>query len=208
MRSPHLLVDAGAKLAHVYFPHNGLICLVVCLADGHTIDVAMVGRETFLGPWPLNADNAASQGAAVAMSGTASRIDVEQFRLAADRSADFRQLLRPHERALLVQAQQSAACNAVHSVELRLARWLAHARDYSGSDTLALTQDFVARMLGVQRNAVTIAANALQHAGLIVCTRGHIEIVDPRGLIANACECYGEVTSRCDHLLRQHPKPN
>jgi hypothetical protein len=94
---------------------------------------------------------------------------------------------------LFVQAQQSAACNASHTVEARLARWLLRSRDLSGSDTLLLTQDFLAQMLGVQRSSVSPAANTLQSAGLIRYSRGRVEIANLRGLQDISCECYGTV---------------
>ena len=99
------------------------------------------------------------------------------------------------------QAQQSAACNASHTVEGRLSRWLLRSRDLSGSDTLALTQEFLAQMLGVQQSSVSLVANTLQQAGLIRYSRGRIEILDLEGLQDASCECYGTVKAHYDRLL-------
>src|ERR1035437_5667528 len=116
------------------------------------------------------------------LPGTASILDVANFRAAADRSGAFRTLLLRHEQALFAQAQQSAACNASHSVEARLSRWLLRARALCDSENLPQTQEFLAQMIGVQRNAVPIVAHALQQAGIIRYSRGHIEITNLEGL--------------------------
>ena len=106
-----------------------------------------------------------------------------------------------HEQALFAQAQQSAACNASHTVEARLSRWLLRAHDLSGTDTLSLTQEFLGQMLGVQRSTVSIVANTLQQAGLISYSRGRIEIVNLGGLQEACCECYGTVKAHYDRLV-------
>ena len=113
---------------------------------------------------------------AIVLAGLRLGLEVANFRAAADRSVAFRKLLARHEQALLAQAQQSAACNASHSVEARLSRWLLRARELCESGALPLTQELLARMIGVQRNAVSIVAHALQQAGIIGYSRGHIEI--------------------------------
>ena len=103
---------------------------------------------------------------------------------------------------MLARAQQSAACNAVHTIEARLSRWLLRARDLSGSDKLVLTQEFLAQMLGVQRSSVSIVANTLQQAGLIRDSRGRIEITNLAGLQEACCECYGTIKAHYDRLLK------
>jgi CRP-like cAMP-binding protein len=119
----------------------------------------------------------------------------------AEKSPALRTTLLRHEQVLFVQAQQSAACNASHAVEARLARWLLRSRDLSGSDTLLLTQEFVAEMLGVRRSSVSPAANTLQSAGLIHYSRGRVEITNLPGLQDASCECYGTVKAHYDRLL-------
>ena len=116
-------------------------------------------------------------------------------------SVAFRTTLIRHEQLILVQAQQSAACNISHNVEARLARWLLRCRDLMGSDDLALTQEFVGQMLGVQRSSVSITAGTLQQGGLIRYSRGHIQIVDVEGLRKAACECYETVRAQSERLL-------
>ena len=201
------LVEDGDLFTHAYFPHSGAISTVVNLAGGETVEVAMVGRESLLGVSAALEDERSPRAAIVALPGIASVLEVEHVRSAAARNPDIRMLLQRHEQALLVQAQQSAACNAVHPVTSRLSRWLLHAADHSGGDVLPLTQDFVARMLGIQRNSVTTAARSLQDARLVRCSRGHIEIIDREGLVANSCECYREVRRNCDRLLHRGARP-
>ena len=128
-------------------------------------------------------------------------IDVAIFRSLADRSTAFRTLLARHEQALLAQVQQSAACNASHPVEARLSQWLLRAHELCDDQTLPLTQELLAQMIGVQRNAVSLVAHTLQQAGIISYSRGHIEIDDLEGLAQTSCECYRVVKAQRDRLL-------
>jgi CRP-like cAMP-binding protein len=196
-----VLVEAGAPLTHVYLPHSGVISLVVSLSQGQTVEVAMVGSDSIFGAAAALDGGISLTDAIVMLPGTASIIDVAPFRAAAARSAAFRAQLVRHEQALFAQAQQSAACNASHSVEARLSRWLLRARDLRGSESLPLTQEFLAQMIGVQRNAVSIVAHALQQAGIISYSRGHIEITDLEGLRETSCECYEAVKAQYERLL-------
>ena len=197
-----VLVEAGAPLTHVYLPHSGVISLVVNLSEGQTVEVAMVGRDGVFGAAAALDGSVSLTDAVVILPGTASILDVADFRAAADRSGAFRALLLRHEQALFAQAQQSAACNASHSVEARLSRWLLRARDLWASETLPLTQEFLAQMIGVQRNAVSIVAHALQSAGIIRYSRGQIEIMNVEGLRETSCECYHAVKAQHDRLLK------
>jgi CRP-like cAMP-binding protein len=196
-----VLVEAGAPLSHVYLPHSGVISLVVNLSQGQTVEVAMVGSDSIFGAAAALYGGVSLTDTIVMLPGTASILDVAQLRTAADRSACLRALLVRHEQALFAQAQQSAACNASHSVEARLSRWLLRAHDLWGSEGLPLTQEFLAQMIGVQRNAVSIVAHALQQAGIISYSRGHIGITDFEGLRETSCECYEAVKAQHDRLL-------
>jgi len=197
-----VLVQAGAPLTHVYLPHSGVISLVVSLSEGQTVSVAMVGRDSVFGAAAALDGRISLTDAVVMLPGTASILDVAHFRAAADRSGAFRTLLLRHEQALFAQAQQSAACNASHLVEARLSRWLLRPRDLCDSEILPQTQEFLAQMIGVQRNAVSIVAHALQQAGIIRYSRGHIEITNLEGLRETACECYQAVKAQYDRLLK------
>ena len=101
---------------------------------------------------------------------------------------------------MYVQAQQTAACNALHGVDARLARWLLRVRDLSGSDRFKLTQEYMATMIGSRRNAVSLVAHTLQQSNVIKYSRGHIEIADPEALKKTACECYGELRTQYQRL--------
>jgi CRP-like cAMP-binding protein len=162
-----VLVRAGEPLAHIYFPHSGIISLVTRLAEGETVEAAMVGRDSVFEASAALDGGIALNEAIVQLPGAASILDVAQLRRAAEQSVSFRTTLIRHEQALLGQALQSAACNAAHNVESRLSRWLLRARDLRGGDMLPLTQEFLAQMLGVQRSRVSLVANTFQRAGLI-----------------------------------------
>src|SRR5438105_3611603 len=174
---------------------------MVSLSEGQAAEVAMLGRDSLIGSSAALDDGPALADAVVVVPGFASVLKTEDFRTATARNHGLRKLLVRHEQALLVQAQQSAACNASHSVESRLSRLLLRARDLSDSEGLPLTQEFLAQMIGVRRNAVSIVAHAFQQAGLVSYSRGHIEIRDVDGLRKTACECYAAVRSQCDRLL-------
>jgi hypothetical protein len=173
----------------------------VDLAGGQMIEAAMVGRDSMLGGSSALDGLISLNRAIVQLGGAGVTLDIARFRDVADQSPGFRTTLIRHEQALFAQAQQSAACNASHTVEARLSRWLLRSRDLSGSDKLSLTQEFLGQMLGVQRSSVSLVANTLQHAGLISYSRGRIEIIDLAGLQEASCECYGTVKAHYDRLL-------
>jgi CRP-like cAMP-binding protein len=197
-----VLVKAGAPLTHVYLPHSGVISMMVRLSEGQTVEVAMVGRDSVFGASAALDGGISLTDAVVVLPGTAARIDVVEFGAAADRSVALRSLVARHEQALFAQAQQSVACNVSHTVEARLSRWLLRVRELTDSETLPLTQEFLAQMMGVQRNAVSIVAHAMQQAGIIRYSRGHIEIKDVGALRVASCECYRAVRAQRDRLLK------
>ena len=196
-----VLIEAGMPPQQVYLPHSGVASMMVSLSEGHTVEVAMVGRDSLIGAAAALDAGPALTDAIVVAPGMASVLKAENLRAATDRSSALRRHLARHEQALLVQAQQSAACNASHSVESRLSRLLLRARDLSDSEALPLTQEFLAQMIGVRRNAVSIVAHAFQQAGLVSYSRGQIEIRDVDGLRRTSCECYAAVRTQCDRLL-------
>jgi len=195
-----ILAEAGKLVQRVYFPESGIISLVVNFASGATVDVAMIGRDSVLGASAAINGGTSPTNAIVRLPGAASVLDAARLRIAFAASATLRAAVLLHEEALSAQAQQSAACNAVHGLESRLSRCLLRLRDLSGDDMLHATQELLAEMLGVQRNSVSIIANAFQQAKLISYSRGMIEIVNPEGLRASACECYQMVKLRYDRL--------
>jgi CRP-like cAMP-binding protein len=202
-----VLFDAGDPMKAVYFPHMGIVSLVVDLTSGDMIEAAMVGRDGVVGgSAALNGDLSLNK-AVVQLMGRASVADVEHVRALAESSVVFRTALMRHEQFVMAQAQQSAACNASHAVEARISRWLLRCRDLAGSDDIALTQEFLAEMMGVRRTSVSLVANTLQQAGLIKYRRGHIRVLNVEGLQEAACECYETVKGHAGRLLRAPAHP-
>jgi CRP-like cAMP-binding protein len=197
-----ILVESGRPLNQIWLPHSGIVSLVVSLSEGQAVEVAMIGRDGVVGAPEAIYDGVALSDAIVLAPGTASVLAVSDLKTLAGQSVAWRRLLSLHHQAVLAQAQQSVACNASHSVEERLSRWLLRAHDLWDGEPLAMTQELLARMLGVQRNAVSIVAHALQQAGVIRYSRGHIEIIDLDALRKTACECYGAVKTRQAHLYK------
>ena len=196
-----VLARAGEAIPRVYFPHTGVISLVVSLSEGEMVEVAMIGRDGVFGASVVRDGAISLNDAMVQLPGIAFTLELPQFRKAAQQSVLFREALVRQEQTLLIQAQQSAACNAYHSVEARLSRWLLRMHDLFDSNKLPLTQGFLAQMIGVRRNSVSLVAHTLQQAGLIRYSRGHIDIINLEGLKETACECYETVKMRCESIL-------
>jgi CRP-like cAMP-binding protein len=197
-----VLVAVGEALNRAYMPHRGVISLVVDLARGEHVQIAMVGRHSIFGVLSALGDPVALNSAVVLVPGPASTVDIEQLRAAADQSATLRSVLMRHSLAVYAQMQQTAGCNASHSVESRLARCLLQTHDLSGGCKLLLTQEAMAQMIGARRNSVSLVASTLQQANFIHYSRGHIDITDIEGLRKTACECYASVKAQYDRLLR------
>ena len=201
LRHGEVLGEAGSAVRGVYFPHSGVISLVVELNVGGMIETAMVGRDGVLNASSALDGKVSLNRAIVQLAGVASASAVDPFRKIAREFEPFRSLLIRHEQVLFAQSQQSAACNASHSVEARMCRWLLRMRDLAGSDDLVLTQEFLAQMLGVRRPSVSIVANTLQKAGLIKYSRGNIRLLDIKALLEGSCECYGTVKAHYERML-------
>lgn len=196
------LVEVGESLKRAYLPHRGVISLVVKLAKGEHVQVAMIGRDSVFGSFSALGDATALNSAVVLVPGVASTLDIDRLHAAADQSATFRSALVRHGLAVHAQIQQTAGCNASHTVESRLARCLLHTHDLSGGAKLVLTQESMAQMIGARRNSVSLVANTLQQAKFIHYSRGHIEILNLEGLSKTSCECYATVKAQYDRLLR------
>jgi CRP-like cAMP-binding protein len=199
-----VLVEVDETLKRAYLPHSGVISLVVKLARGEHVQIAMVGRDSIFGAFSAIGDTVALNSAMVLMPGAASAIDIDQLRNAASQSAGLRAALLRHGLAVYAQVQQTAGCNASHTVESRLARCLLQTRDLSCSDRFVLTQESMAQMIGARRNSVSLVANTLQQANFIHYSRGRIEITNLDGLIKTSCECYATVKAQYTRLL--HPR--
>jgi CRP-like cAMP-binding protein len=196
-----VLFEPGDPIKRVYFPLSGIISLVVSLTGGQTVEAAMIGCDSVVGGSLALGGNFALNKGIVQAPGAASVLNVNQLRKAAAASVTLRETLFRHEQVMLAQAQQSAACNATHTVDARLVRWLLRAHDLFGGETLPLTHEFLGQMLGVRRTTVSLVANALQKTGLIKYVRGRIQITNLKGLKNAACECYGAVKAKSDRLM-------
>lgn len=196
-----LLYEPGDRVDVVYFPHDGVVSMMTLMDNGAAIEHATIGREGAVGLSAAVFPRLALSRALVQTPCRCSRIGANQLHEAWVRSPQIREMVDRHAEALLGHATQSAACNALHSVEARFCRWLLTCRDRISGDTVALTQEFLADMLGVQRTTVTAVARALQDKGYIRYRRGVLEIVDREGLEACACECYDVVRRHYARLL-------
>jgi len=196
-----LLYDPGDPIDHVYFPHDGVISLMTLMENGAAIESTTIGPEGALGLMAAVAPRLSLSRAIVQTPLRAARISAERLHEAWDKSPALRDLVDRHTEALYGHAIQSVACNALHSVEERFCRWLLTCHDRISSDTVALTQEFLADMLGVQRTTVTAVARSLQEKGMIRYRRGVVDIVDRGALLGLTCECYGVIRGHYHRLL-------
>jgi CRP-like cAMP-binding protein len=191
-----VLLEPGEEFDHVYFPHNGMLSLLVVMSDGKAIETATVGREGVVGAMAGLGLYKSSVRVVVQLPMAVTTIVASQFRKAVDKSHAIRDLCVRYNEVLLIQARVTAACNAVHPVEARFCRWLLQSADRAESDTVQLTQEFLAEMLGVRRTSVTDVASNIQKLGAITYSRGVIHIVDRKALERLSCECYGTLRGR------------
>jgi CRP-like cAMP-binding protein len=196
-----LLYDPGDRIDMVYFPHDGVISLMTLMENGAAIESATIGREGALGLSAAASPRQSLVRAIVQTPTRAARIAAGQMHDAWEKSPRIRELVDRHGEALFGHAIQSVACNALHSVEARFCRWLLTCHDRISNDTIALTQEFLADMLGVQRTTVTAVARGLQEKGAIRYRRGVVDIMDRSVLEAQSCECYGVIRKTYERLL-------
>jgi CRP-like cAMP-binding protein len=181
----------GDVLEHVYFPGGGFCSELTMLENGDMVEIATIGSEGMVGIFAATDGHVAPSVAMVqAETDTCYRLPAEVFRREIDRGGRFAELVSRYTHAHVAFIMQSTACNAVHTVEQRLARWLLLAHDRVGKNEFPLTHEFVAMMLGVARPTVTIVAGTLQKARLITYRRGIVAILDRERLEAASCECY------------------
>jgi CRP-like cAMP-binding protein len=195
-----LLYDPGDRVDTIFFPHDGVISLMTLMESGAAIESATIGREGALGLAAAVSPRVSLVRAIVQTPTRAVRIGAGQLHEAWEKSSRIRELIDRHGEALFGHAIQSVACNALHSVEARFCRWLLTCHDRISTDTIALTQEFLADMLGVQRTTVTAVARALQEKGAIRYRRGVVDIIDRPALEALTCECYGVIRRTYERL--------
>ena len=196
-----VLYEPGDIIRHVYFPHDAVVSLVNVMEDGGSVEVGVFGREGVMGLLSALATREAFGRYIVQMDGTASRASYERLNELRNARPKLRQLIAFYGEALLAQTFQTVSCNAVHVVEARCCRWILSMHDRTDQDTLPLTHEFLAEMLGVQRSSVSVVTRTLQTAGLIRQSRGGITVSDRAGLEETACECYGKIRRAYQRLL-------
>jgi CRP-like cAMP-binding protein len=196
-----ILYDVRDTIGAVYFPTDAVVSLVMPLSTGEIVETAMVGRDGVIGAAAALNGRVSFNRAIVQVGGQGLVCAVEPLKALLKENPKMRSLIGAHEQALFAQAQQSAACNATHVIECRLARWLLRVADLSGSNDLPLVQEYIAQMLGVRRTSVTVVARTLQEAGMIRYARGHIKLLDIPALQETACECYQTVKSNYKDIL-------
>lgn len=213
--SPHLelvtmplgkaLYESGGRLEHVYFPTTSIVSLLYVLEDGASAEIAVVGYEGILGISLFMGGETTPGRAVVQSAGHGYRLEAYLLKQEFNRAGPVLRLLLRYTQALITQMTQTAVCNRHHSVEQQLCRWLLLCLDRLSTDSLTMTQELMANMLGVRREGVTEAAGNLQRAGLIRYSRGHIEVLNRPGLEKTVCECYGVVKLEFDRLLSDIP---
>lgn len=205
LRPKQILYKPGDRIDHVYFSHGGVFSITTMLEDGSTVEAAtvgdegMVGLEAFLSTRPVSPGQILWQ----VPDGHATKLAVEPFRREVDRRGVFYDLLGMYAQVVIAQMMQSSACNALHVVQERCARWLLVTQDRVHRDEFQLSHELLATMLGARRPTVTVVARTLQAAGLISYTRGSIKIVDRAGLEAAACPCYAVIRDQYARLFRE-----
>jgi CRP-like cAMP-binding protein len=195
-----VLVRSGDELKQVYFPLNGAIAFLVEMSDGLVVASTLMGSEGAVGALSILSPSRSPVTATAYVAGAALHVPVSQLKLASEQSAAIRHVLRLHLRTQLLQLQNVAACNAVHPVECRMARWLLEIHDRIAESEIQLTQDALARLLGVRRTTVTLTMRRLRGAGGIISHRRGMLKIDRTRLENLACECYAVMRCRMKRM--------
>lgn len=188
-----VLYEIGAPVDYVYFPTNAMVSLVTEMSDGRIVEVGLVGNDGMTGLAALLGEETSPERAIVQIANGGLRAKFSVVKEEFQRGGALHKLLLAYARQLMKQVSQTAACNASHTAEERLSRWLLMCHDRVSNSELKLTQEFLAEMLGTRRATVSVSAMVLQSDGLIQYNRGHIKIIDRAGLEAFTCECYKAV---------------
>jgi CRP-like cAMP-binding protein len=184
------ILEPGKPIDRVYFPETGMISVLVVTSEGHAVETAIVGREGGVGIQRGLGQRQSLTRATVQIAGQFLTMAASRFEFTTAASTPIREMITQYTEVLWGQAQQTAACNAVHDASSRLCRWLLQSARSVGSDQLTLTQEFISQMLGVRRTTVTLLAQHLQRSGAIRYRRGKISILDRSRLETCACGCH------------------
>ena len=201
VKSKELLYRPGEPIRYVYFPEDCVISLVTELASGDAVEAMTVGSDGFAGIALFHGVPASRLKAIGQITGEATRLRADDFHELSRECESFAKMLHRYSQFIFESVSQSAACNRLHVIEQRCARWLLMSQDRVQRDEINLTQEFLAEMLGVRRPGVTVAMGTLEKAGLISHTRGSIRVIDRPGLEKAACECYRTIRNRQAELI-------
>jgi len=201
VRPGEVFWEANQPIMSVYFPTAGMVSFVAVMGNGATVEVGVTGREGFVGIPIILGAGRASVRAIAQTEGGGFRIGSDLFRQTLPQTPQLEEMLRRYAHAQAMQVAQGAACNCLHQVPERLARWLSMSCDHTGSNVLPLTHEVLAQILGCRRSSVTSAIGQLQKTGIIRSERGRVCILDRKQLESRACECYG-VMRRLSNLSR------
>jgi CRP-like cAMP-binding protein len=193
--------ESGDRLAHVYFPTDGIVSLLYVMENGASAEIAVTGRDGVIGISLFMGGESTPSRAIVQSAGQAYRLGAQILKREFERGGELQHLLLRYTQALITQMSQTAVCNRHHTIDQQLCRWLLLSLDRLPSNELHMTQELMANMLGVRREGVTEAAGRLQDAGLIHYHRGRITVLDRPGLEQRVCECYAVVKREFDRLL-------
>jgi CRP-like cAMP-binding protein len=196
-----VVCEAGGLLKHAYFPQGAVLSLLTVLENGSAIETANIGREGAFGLFAAMYSRVSFNRCLVQLAGGTLRCPIEVLQSEFKRSEHMRDLFVSYSETLLSQVQQTVACNALHTTEERMCRWLLMMHDRAEGEALPYTHEFLSHMLGANRKSVTLAAQSLQTAGLISYRRGRISVHDRPGLEKASCECYAIVKERFDAFL-------
>lgn len=196
-----VVCEAGGKLNHAYFPQGSVLSLLTVLENGSAIETANIGREGAFGLFAAMYSRVSFNRCIVQLEGHTSRCPIGVLQAEFKNSEQVRNLFVSYSETLLSQVQQTVACNAMHTTEERMCRWLLMIHDRAEGELLTYTHEFLANILGANRKSVTLAAQHMQNAGLISYRRGTIQVLDRAGLEAASCECYAIVRKRFDAFL-------
>jgi CRP-like cAMP-binding protein len=196
-----VVCEAGGLLKHAYFPQGGVLSLLTVLENGSAIETANIGREGAFGLFAAMYSRVSFNRCLVQLEGTMLRCPIELLQSEFKHSEHVRNLFVSYSETLLSQVQQTVACNALHTTEERMCRWLLMMHDRAEGEALPYTHEFLSHMLGANRKSVTLAAQSMQTAGLISYRRGAIQVLDRPGLEKASCECYAIVKERFDAFL-------
>jgi CRP-like cAMP-binding protein len=204
VRAKQVLYKQGEPIRYVYFPNGGVVSIVTALEDGTTVEAATVGCEGMVGLEAFLRDDAIAPGDTLLQvpDTSAEKLDVDTFRRHVAEHGALHDLMGRYTQVVIAQMMQTTACNALHDVQQRCARWLLMTHDRMHEEDFRLSHELLAVMLGVKRQTVSVVAGALQDAGLIRYSHGRVTVLDRKGLEATACECYSIVRAHFEGLRR------